>query len=134
MPGSEERNPDARWLWRAIAEERKRRNITRVGFARSLGIRRETLYRIEEGRTGTKTATLLDALERLGALGARPEIGKTNWHGAILSLSRHETESYDAIAKANGVTRGQAIRQLAAEGLLARRRPHAPGSPPEAER
>ena len=122
MAGSENR-----WLWKSIADERKRRNITRAEFARILKIRRETLYRIEEGRTGTKTATLLDALERLGAIGARPEIGKTNWHGAILSLSEHETERYDAIAKANGVTRGQAIRQLAAEGLLARRRPHASG-------
>jgi len=89
-----------------------------------LGIRRETLYRIEEVRGGgSEASTLIDALEQLGALGAVAEIDGMDWHGAVMSLSRHETERYDAIAETNGITRGQVIRQLAAEGLLARRKP-----------
>jgi len=124
MSGSEERNLTARWLWKWIAEERKRRNISRSEFARRIGIRRESLYRIEEGRTGSNSSTLLDALDQLGALGAVAEIGKMNWHGAMISLSRHETERYDAIAERSGITRATVIRQLAAEGLLARRRPN----------
>jgi len=124
MSGSEERNLTIRWLWRWIARERKSRGIGRTEFARMLGIRRETLYRIEEVRGGgSEASTLIDALEQLGALGAVAEIDGMDWHGAVMSLSRHETERYDAIAETNGITRGQVIRQLAAEGLLARRKP-----------
>ncbi len=125
MSESDEQNLTVRWLWNWIAEERKRRNINRSEFARRIGIRRESLYRIEEGRTGSNASTLLDALDQLGALGAVAEIKKMNWHGALLSLSKHETERYDAIAERSGITRATVIRQLAAEGLLARRRPHA---------
>ncbi len=78
--------------------------------------------RIEEVRGGgSEASTLLDALEQLGALGAVAEIGDMDWHGAVMSLSKHETERYDALAKDSGITRAQVIRQLAAEGLLARR-------------
>ena len=134
MPRKKEDNLTARWLWNWVAKERKRQKISRAEFARSLGIRRETLYRIEEGRTGSAAATLLEALDRLGALGAVAEIGDMHWHGAVLSLSKHETDRYDAIAETNSLTRAQVIRQLAAEGLLARQRPHASGSPPGTER
>ena len=44
------------------------------------------------------------------------------WHGAVMSLSKRETERYDAIARANNLTRAQVIRQLAAEGLVERGR------------
>ena len=105
-----------------ISCERKRRGITRTEFARKLGIRRETLYKIEELQKGASLAsTLLDALEQLGALGAISEIDGMDWHGAVLSLSRHEKERYDAVAEDSGLSRAQVIRQLAAEGLLARR-------------
>ena len=134
MSGSEEQNLTVRWLWKWIARERKKRGISRSEFARRVGIRRETLYRIEEGQSGSAAATLLDALDRLGALGAVAEIGDMHWHGAVLSLSKHETDRYDAIAETNSLTRAQVIRQLAAEGLLARQRPHASGSPPGTER
>ncbi len=124
MSGSEEQNLTVRWLWKWIARERKKRGISRAEFARRLGIRRETLYRIEEVRGGGSDAsTLIDALDRLGALGAVAEIGDMDWHGAVMSLSRHETKKYDAIAETNGLTRAQVIRQLAAEGLIARSRP-----------
>jgi len=130
MSGSEERNLTVRWLWRWIARERKSRGIGRTEFARMLGIRRETLYRIEEVRGGgSEASTLIDALEQLGALGAVAEIDGMDWHGAVLSLSKHETERYDAIAEASGLSRAQVIRQLAAEGLLARRTPHAAREP-----
>ena len=124
MAGIEERNLTAWWLWKWIARERKKQGIGRAEFAQRLGIRRETLYRIEEVQKGASLAsTLLEALEQLGALGAVAEIDGMDWHGAVLmSLSKHETERYDAIAEDSGVTRGEAIRQLAAEGLLARRR------------
>jgi len=128
-----EQNLTTRWLWKWISEERKRRNINRSEFARRIGIRRESLYRIEEGRTGSNASTLLDALDQLGALGAVAEIEKMNWHGAMLSLSKHETERYDAIAKRSGITRATVIRQLAAEGLLARRRPQTGNDPLETE-
>ena len=133
MSGNEERNLTARWLWKWIARERKKRGITRSEFARRLGVRRETLYRMEEGRTGSTASTLLDALDRLGALGAVAEIGELNWHGAAVSLSKNETKRYDAIADDSGLSRAQVIRQLAAEGLIARRQPHAAGSPPGTE-
>ena len=124
MSGKEERNLTVRRLWKWIARERKRRGISRTEFAQRLGIRRETLYKIEELQKGASLAsTLLDALEELGVLGAVAEIDGMDWHGAVLmSLSKDEAERYDAIAEARGVTRGEAIRQLAAEGLLARRR------------
>ncbi len=76
---------------------------------------------MEEGRTGSTASTLLDALERLGALGAVAEIDSMDWHGAVMSLSKHETERYDTLAEDSGISRAQVIRQLAAEGLLARR-------------
>jgi len=124
MSVSEEQNLTVRWLWKWIARERKKRGISRAEFARRLGIRRETLYRIEEVRGGgSEASTLIDALEQLGALGAIAEIDGMDWHGAALSLSKHETKKYDAIAETNNLTRAQVIRQLAAEGLLARRRP-----------
>ena len=120
MAGSEERNLTVKWLWKWIARERKRRGISRAEFARRVGIRRETLYRIEEGRTTSLASTLLDALDRLGALGAVAEIDELDWHGAVLSLSKNETKRYDALAEDSGITRAQVVRQLAAEGLLAR--------------
>ena len=120
MAGSEERNLTVKWLWKWIARERKRRGISRAEFARRVGIRRETLYRIEEGRTTSLASTLLDALDRLGALGAVAEIEDMDWHGAVLSLSKNETKRYDALAEDSGITRAQVVRQLAAEGLLAR--------------
>ena len=124
MAGSKERNLTAQGLWTWIARERKRRGIGRSEFARMLGIRRESLYKIEEVRKGASLAsTLLDALEELDALGAVAEIDGMDWHGAVLmSLSKDEAERYDAIAETRGITRGEAIRQLAAEGLLARGR------------
>jgi len=128
MPRKKEDSLTARWLWSWVADERKRQKISRSEFARRVGIRRETLYRIEEGRTSSAASTLLEALDRLGALGAVAEIGDMDWHGAVLSLSKHETRKYDAIAQDSGLSRAQVIRQLAAEGLLARRRPHAAGS------
>ena len=120
MSVSEEQNLTVRWLWKWIARERKRRGINRAEFARRVGIRRETLYRIEEGRTSSAASTLLEALDRLGALGAVAEIGELDWHGAVLSLSKNETKRYDALAEDSGITRAQVVRQLAAEGLLAR--------------
>ncbi len=123
MSRSRERNLTAQGLWRWIARERKRRGIGRTEFARILGIRRETLYKIEEVRNGASLAsTLLDALEQLGALGAVAEIDGMDWDEAVLmSLSKDEAERYDAIAKTNGITRAQVIRQLATEGLMVRR-------------
>ena len=124
MAGSKERNLTAQGLWTWIARERKRRGIGRSEFARMLGIRRESLYKIEEVRKGASLAsTLLDALEELDALGAVAEIDGMDWHGAVLmSLSKDEKERYDAIAETSGITRAEAIRQLAAEGLVARDR------------
>ncbi|MCY3995614.1 MAG: hypothetical protein OXF07_05700 [Rhodobacter sp.] len=122
MPGNEEQNLNVEKLWKWIACERKRRGISRTEFARNLGIRRESLYKIEEVQKGASLAsTLLDALDQLGALGAISEIDGMDWHGAVLSLSKHEKERYDAVAEDSGLSRAQAIRQLAAEGLLARR-------------
>jgi len=120
MPGKEERNLTALWLWKWIARERRKRGITRSEFARRLGVRRETLYRMEEGRTCSAASTLLNALDKLGALGAVAEIDELNWHGAAISLSRNETRRYDAIADDSGLSRSQVVRQLAAEGLIAR--------------
>jgi len=51
------------------------------------------------------------------------EIVSTNWHGVVLSLSKYEAERYAAVTKASELSRATVIRQLAAEGLLARRRP-----------
>ena len=124
MPRKKEDSLTARWLWSWIAEERKRRKISRSDFARRIGIRRETLYRIEEGKASSAASTLLEALDRLGALGAVAEIGDMDWHGAVLSLSKHETRKYDTIAEDSGLSRAQVVRQLAAEGLLARRTAH----------
>ena len=134
MPGKKEDNLTARWLWNWVAKERKRQKISRAEFARSLGIRRESLYRIEEGRTGSNSSTLLDALDRLGALGAVAEIDGMDWHGAVLSLSKHETRRYDALAEDSDLSRAGVIRQLAAEGLLARRTPSAASQRPGTER
>ena len=121
MSGKEERNLTVRRLWKWIARERKRRGISRTEFAQRLGIRRETLYKIEEVRCGgSEASTLIDALEQLDALGAVAEIDNTDWHGAALSLSKREAERYDAIAEDSGVSRAQVVRQLAAEGLVAR--------------
>ena len=120
-------NHTERWIWRWISRERKARGISRAEFARRLGIRRETLYRIEEVQGGaSNAATLLDALEQFGALGTIAEIDSMDWHGATMSLSKHEIKKYDAIAEDNNLSRGQVVRQLAAEGLLARSRPETP--------
>ena len=109
-----------RRLWEWIAGERKRRGISQSELARNLGICREALRETEEGRNGSEASTLLDALRRFDALGAIAEIDGMDWSGAVLSLSGREAESYDAIAEARGVTRGQVVRELAEEGLLAR--------------
>jgi len=121
MSGKREDNLTVRWLWKWIARERKRRKINRSEFARRIGIRRESLYRIEECEVGSAASTLLDALEQLEALGAIAEIGELEWHGAAVSLSKNEIRRYDAIARDSGLSRAQVIRQLAAEGLFARR-------------
>ena len=128
MAGSKELNLTAQGLWKWIAQERRKRGIGRTEFAQRLGIRRETLYKIEEVQKGASLAsTLLDALEELGALGAVAELDGMDWQGAVLmSLSRHEAERYDAIARDRNLTRGEAILQLAAEGLVARRRADRP--------
>ncbi len=120
MPRKKENSLTARWLWNWVEGERKRRKISRAEFARRIGIRRESLYRIEEGQTGSAASTLLDALDQLGALGAVAEIDELNWHGAAVSLSKRERERYDAIAEDSGISRAQVVKQLAAEGLLAR--------------
>lgn len=120
MTRKKEDNLTALWLWKWIARERKKREIGRTEFARRLGIRRESLYRMEKGLTGSNASTLLEALNQLGALGAVAEIDSMDWHGVVLSLSKNETKRYDAIARDSGISRSQAIRQLAAEGLFAR--------------
>jgi len=73
-------------------------------------------------------STLLDALDQLGAVA---EVDSMHWHGAVLSLSRHETEWYDALADDSGLYRTQVIRQLAVEGLLARQETDARSSTSE---
>jgi len=122
MSKTNEPNLTVQWLWKWVADERKRQKINRTEFARRIGIRRESLYKAEEGRTISQASTLLDALDQLGALGAVAEIKELNWHGAAVSLSKHEMRRYDAIAEDSGVSRSAVIRQLAAEGLIARRR------------
>ena len=127
MGGKTKTNFYVQWAWAWIARERKRRGIRRSEFARSIGIRRETLYRLEEGLSGSAAVTLLEALDRLGALGTVAEIGDMRWHGAVLSLTKREAKRYDAIAKARGVTRAEAIRRLAAKGLEAEDGPESDG-------
>ncbi|MCY4243667.1 MAG: hypothetical protein OXD36_18280, partial [Rhodobacter sp.] len=60
------------------------------------------------------------ALAELGADAAVAEIPGMDTHGAALSLTERERGRYDAIAERDGITRAQAIRRLAAEGLSAR--------------
>lgn len=112
-----------RWLWSWIGRERERRGITRSDFARLVGARRETLYRAENRQMDSSASLLLDSLDKLGALGAVAEIDAMNWKGSVLSLSEKEAERYDAIADDSGLSRDAVIRQLAAEGFIARVRP-----------
>ena len=120
MPKSNDRNLTVQWIWKWIARERRRRGISAVEFAKSINIRRETLYKCEEGKTGSLASTMVDALERLEALGTVAEIDELDWHGAAVSLSKGERKRYDAIAEDSGVSRAQVVKQLAAEGLMAR--------------
>jgi len=108
------------WIWKWIGRERRRRGISGVEFAGQLGIRRETLYKCEEGKTNSQASTMLDALENLGALGTVAEIDELDWHGAAVPLSKGERKKYDAIAEDSGVSRSEVVKQLAAEGLIAR--------------
>ena len=120
MTGKPEGSHRVRWLWTWIARERGRRGIGRAEFARRIGISPETLQGVESGQDGSDAPVLIDALAQLGALGAVAEIPGMDPHGAALSLTERERELYDAIAGRDGITRAQAIRQLAAEGLSAR--------------
>ena len=120
MTDSTERNPTVRRIWPWISSERKRRGIGPAVFAERLQISGETLKECESGEGDPPSAILIDALEALDALGAVAEIDELNWHGAAVSLSRNETREYDAIAGETGVSRAQVVRQLAAEGLVAR--------------
>ncbi|MCY4243080.1 MAG: hypothetical protein OXD36_15225, partial [Rhodobacter sp.] len=60
---------------------------------------------------------LIDALAELGAVAEMPGMDS---HAAALCLTERERELYDAIAEDSGVSRAQVVRQLAAEGLVAR--------------
>ena len=123
MTGKPEGSHRVRWLWTWIARERRRRGIGRTEFARRIGIRRETLRGMERGQEGSDATALVDALAELGADAAVAEMEGMDSRGAALSLTERERERYDAIAERDGITRAQAIRQLAAEGLAARDRP-----------
>ena len=120
MTGKPEGSHRVRWLWTWIAQERRRRGIGRAEFARRIGIGEETLRGMERGQDGSDATALMDALAELGADGAVAEIPGMNPHGAAVSLSKNETREYDAIAEDSGVSRAQIVRQLAAEGLVAR--------------
>ena len=121
MTGKPKGSHRVRWLWKWIAQERRRRGIGRSEFARRIGIRPETLREIEKGRCGgSDTTALLDALTELGADGAVAEMDGMDPHGAALSLTERERERYDAIARDTNLTRAQVVRQLATEGLVAR--------------
>jgi len=127
MTGKPEGSHRVRWLWKWIARERRRRGIGRPEFARRIGIGEEPLRGMERGKDGSDATALIDALAELGADAAVAEMEGMDPHGAALSLTERERELYDAIAERDGITRAQAIRQLAAEGLVARRLPHASG-------
>ena len=120
MPKITDRNPTVQWIWKWISRERRRRNIGAAEFAKSINIRRETLHKCEEGKSGSLSSTMLDALEKLEALGTVAEIDELDWHGAAVSLSKKEREKYDAIAEDSGISRARVVKQLAAEGLIAR--------------
>ena len=120
MTGKPEGSRRVRWLWTWIAQERGRRGIGRSEFARRIGIGEETLRGMERGQDCSGAPALMDALAELGADGAVAEIDGMDTHGAALSLTERERELYDAIAGDSGVSRAQVVRQLAAEGLVAR--------------
>ena len=127
MTGKPKGSHRVRWLWKWISRERGRRGIGRAEFARRIGTGEEPLRGMERGQDGSDAPALMDALAELGADGAVAEIPGMDTHGAAVSLTERERELYDAIAERDGITRAQAIRQLATEGLLARRLPHASG-------
>ncbi|MCY4241740.1 MAG: hypothetical protein OXD36_08355 [Rhodobacter sp.] len=127
MTGKPKGSHRVRWLWKWIARERRRRGIGRPEFARRIGIGEEPLRGMERGKDGSDATALIDALAELGADAAVAEMEGMDPHGAALSLTERERGRYDAIAERDGITRAQAIRQLAAEGLVARRLPHASG-------
>ena len=117
---SSEKHLKVQWIWKWISRERRRRKIGGTEFAKSINIRRETLHKCEEGKSGSLASTMLDALDRLEALGTVAEIKELDWHGAAVSLSKSERKKYDAIAEDSGVSRSEVVKQLAAEGLIAR--------------
>ena len=120
MTGKPEGSHRVRWLWTWIAHERGRRGIGRAEFARRIGISPETLQGVERGQDGSGAPALMDALAELGADAAVAEMEGMDSRGAALSLTERERELYDAIAGDSGVSRAQVVRQLAAEGLVAR--------------
>ena len=120
MTGKPKGSHRVRWLWTWIAEERKRRGIGRAEFAHRIGISPETLQGVERGQDGSGAPALMDALAELGADAAVAEMEGMDSRGAALSLTERERELYDAIAGDSGVSRAQVVRQLAAEGLVAR--------------
>jgi len=120
MTGKPKGSHRVRWLWKWIAREWERRGIGRSEFARRIGISPETLRGIESREDGFDALALIDALAELGADGAVAEIPGMDPHGAAVSLSKKETERYDAIAEDSGVSRAQVVKQLAAEGLVVR--------------
>ena len=120
MTGKPEGSHRVRWLWKWIAHERGRRGIGRSEFARRIGIGEETLRGMESREDGSGAPALMDALAELGADAAVAEIPGMDTHGAALSLTERERGRYDVIAERDGITRAQAIRRLAAEGLSAR--------------
>ena len=120
MTENPERNLTVKWIWLWIGRERRRRRIGMAAFAERLQIGRQSLREYESGEVNSPSAVLIDALESLDALGAVAEIDELNWHGVAVSLSKNETREYDAIAEDPGVSRAQVVRQLAAEGLVAR--------------
>lgn len=116
---AERKTPNARLLWLWIAQERQRRSITPEDFAKGLGVLPESLRECEESGS-SPSSLLIDALERLDALGAMAEIDELDMHGAAVSLSDEETDRYDALAERSGVSRAEMVKRLAAEGLKAR--------------
>ena len=120
MTGKPEGSHRVRLLWKWIAHERGRRGIGRSEFARRIGIGEETLRGMERCQDGSGAPALMDALAELGTDGAGAGMEGMEPHGAAVSLSNNEMREYDTIAEDSGISRAQVVKQLAAEGLIAR--------------